>query len=283
MVKKLKITSVEKKIINELIDVIEFRNDENLWAVSYDNNVKKISDDRIKVIYGNLINRLNHYGCFTKLNRTNIVNEGNVITYYIRIDGKLEKTKKKIKENHCKFLENEKYIESLFGNKIEYFDIENNCIMEGIINDSHGRNNIIEIDGKYFEVNNVNIKNCDEWRERITERINEKVFYNEQWFNKKDFAKIKNHDLIEQLSCMREKMCGIGTRKVKLLLNEKIKEGDYIAELYRTALEIEDLNISAKKYHGEYREKYYSKKNDNILLLSELCNKYSDILLRCFL
>ena len=109
----------------------------------------------------------------------------------------------------------------------------------------------------------------------ITERINEKVFYNEQWFNKKDFAKIKNHDLIEQLSCMREKMCGIGTRKVKLLLNEKIKEGDYIAELYRTALEIEDLNISAKKYHGEYREKYYSKKNDNILLLSELCNKYN--------
>jgi hypothetical protein len=57
-------------------------------------------------------------------------------------------------------------------------------------------------------------------------------------------------------------MCGIGTRKVKLFLNKKVKKGDSLALFFRTALELEDANISAKKYYGDYRRHYYDKKEE---------------------
>ena len=57
----------------------------------------------------------------------------------------------------------------------------------------------------------------------------------------------KNAGLCNQLYNSRNQMCGIGTRKVKLFLNKKMKEGDRNAMILRTALEAEDANINAKK------------------------------------
>ncbi len=83
----------------------------------------------------------------------------------------------------------------------------------------------------------------------------------------------KNYDLGEQLSESRINMCGIGTRKVKLFLNRKIKQGDTKARILRVALEAEDANISAKQYWGDYKYKYYEKKADKIHDLISLYEK----------
>lgn len=91
-------------------------------------------------------------------------------------------------------------------------------------------------------------------------------------------AEQKNRELQQQLEKSRGDFCGIGTRKIKLFLNKKIKEGDIIAKLYRMALEIEDKNITAKKimnkYHGygyEYADKVYAEKHKLIRELIGLC------------
>lgn len=89
-------------------------------------------------------------------------------------------------------------------------------------------------------------------------------------------AEIKNHKLVRSLNSMRDEMCGVGTRKVKLMLNKKIKENDKIAELYRVALEVEDCNISAKKYRGTYKSDYYDKKQEKLMELVDLCLIYND-------
>ena len=88
--------------------------------------------------------------------------------------------------------------------------------------------------------------------------------------------KTKNirRELKLQLADKRETMCGIGTRKLKLFLNKKIKEGDTLAELYRTALEAEDANINAKKYFGDYSKHYYAVKEDMIWQLICICRAY---------
>ena len=83
---------------------------------------------------------------------------------------------------------------------------------------------------------------------------------------------IKKRDALKhQLKDMRTTMCGVGTRKLKLFLNKKRKEGDLLAAIYRTALEAEDANINAKKYFGEYSEQYYSLKELMIWQLIGLC------------
>ena len=74
-----------------------------------------------------------------------------------------------------------------------------------------------------------------------------------------------------QLADKRKTMCGVGTRTLKLFLNKKIKGGDTIAGLYRTALEAEDANINAKKYFGEYSAQFYAKKEEMIFKLIGLC------------
>lgn len=84
-------------------------------------------------------------------------------------------------------------------------------------------------------------------------------------------AEEKNRKLVRSLMDSRENFCGIGTRKVKLLLNKKVKEGDKLAELYRTALEIEDQNIQAKKTYGKYRQKTYDVKYYYIEKLVSMC------------
>lgn len=83
----------------------------------------------------------------------------------------------------------------------------------------------------------------------------------------------KNYDLGEQLSESRINMCGIGTRKVKLFLNRKVKQGDTKAQILRIALEAEDANISAKQYWGDYKYQYYEKKADKIHDLISLYEK----------
>lgn len=85
-------------------------------------------------------------------------------------------------------------------------------------------------------------------------------------------AKVKNANLSEILSCKREEMCGVGTRKVKLYLNKLIKEGDKKAEMYRKALEIEDANIMAKRYFY-YADTHYETKKKLINELIDLCEE----------
>lgn len=60
---------------------------------------------------------------------------------------------------------------------------------------------------------------------------------------------------------MRESICGIGTNRLKRFLGRKNKEGDKVAEIFRTALNLEDANIRAKKYSGStYSDHYYDEK-----------------------
>lgn len=80
----------------------------------------------------------------------------------------------------------------------------------------------------------------------------------------------KNRKLTDMLKLKRENMCGIGTRKVKLMLNKKIKQGDFTAKIYRVALELQDYNIKAKGAPFPYSEKMYAKKEDLIDKLIEL-------------
>lgn len=84
-------------------------------------------------------------------------------------------------------------------------------------------------------------------------------------------AEQKNRELVKRLSLMRDSMCGMGTRKVKLYLNKMIKQGDKVAELYRFALETEDYNIKAKDTNPFYQDKVYRKKHEYILKLAGLC------------
>jgi len=85
-------------------------------------------------------------------------------------------------------------------------------------------------------------------------------------------TEIKKRDALKhQLKDKRETMCGIGTRKLKLFLNKKIREGDILAGIFRTALEAEDANINAKKYFGDYSERYYAVKENMIGQLIGLC------------
>lgn len=86
-------------------------------------------------------------------------------------------------------------------------------------------------------------------------------------------------DLIRQLSSMREGMCGIGTNRLKRFLNKKIKEGDKVAEIFSTALNLEDANIRAKKYSGStYSDHYYDEKEKLLKELIGLCCEKGNIL-----
>ena len=66
-------------------------------------------------------------------------------------------------------------------------------------------------------------------------------------------------------------MCGIGTRRIKLLLNRLAKAGDEMAGVYRLALELEDVNIQAKDSYGKYRLKKYDLKEKMLRELINVC------------
>lgn len=87
----------------------------------------------------------------------------------------------------------------------------------------------------------------------------------------KEEALQKNAQLAKQLQEKRADFCGIGTRKTKLFLNRKVKQGDKVAEMLRTALETEDENIKAKD-NWYYAEAHYNRKKELIDKLITLCN-----------
>ena len=78
-------------------------------------------------------------------------------------------------------------------------------------------------------------------------------------YSAKEQALYKNWCLVDEQIDMRESFCGVGTRRIKFFLNQKVKKGDKIAELLRVALELNDVNVSAKRYWGDYKRDYYSK------------------------
>lgn len=78
-------------------------------------------------------------------------------------------------------------------------------------------------------------------------------------------------ELIKQIPEARKEYCGLGTRKVKLLLN-RLSKTSPLAKAYRLALETEDLNIQAKA-NLYYADKIYSKKGRKILELAGLCKQ----------
>ena len=89
----------------------------------------------------------------------------------------------------------------------------------------------------------------------------------------KEEAEIKNANLVRQLVDARECFCaGLGTRRVKLMLNRIGKTND-IGMLFRSVLEIEDCNIQAKRYRGKYKDNYYEKKHRLIEELAKTCNE----------
>ncbi|MBR0083305.1 MAG: hypothetical protein IJP93_04405 [Bacteroidales bacterium] len=61
--------------------------------------------------------------------------------------------------------------------------------------------------------------------------------------------------------------------------NHQAKEGDKVAEIFRSALNLEDANILAKKYRGStYSDHYYDEKEDLLVNLIGLCREGEDIL-----
>lgn len=88
-------------------------------------------------------------------------------------------------------------------------------------------------------------------------------------------AEAKNTRLIEIMNQKRTTMCGIGTRLLKVRLNNLIKKGDKIAKLYRLVIEIEDINVRAKKRaNTKYQAYAYTKKDAVIKELLDVCAEY---------
>jgi hypothetical protein len=75
--------------------------------------------------------------------------------------------------------------------------------------------------------------------------------------------------LIGNLRDARESFAGIGTRRAKLRLN-KLVDSNPVAKAVRLALEIEDRNISAKRYWGDYSRQSYDDKSGLIGQLIEV-------------
>ena len=89
-------------------------------------------------------------------------------------------------------------------------------------------------------------------------------------------AERDNRHRIKDYEQRKDTFChGIGQRRVKLFLNACIKAGDAVARMYRTALEIEGVNLNAKKalmkYHSDYHA--YEKKEAMLRELMEVCKE----------
>jgi len=82
----------------------------------------------------------------------------------------------------------------------------------------------------------------------------------------------KNQELIYILQEKRKTFATIGTNKAKRRLN-KLAKNDRFIKAIRLALEIEDVNISAKNSYGKYKEKIYLKKEELICDLISLFKK----------
>lgn len=78
-------------------------------------------------------------------------------------------------------------------------------------------------------------------------------------------------ELVRQLESARDRFCGVGTRKIKLQLNQ-YGQNNALARAFRIALEIEDRSTQGKKYRGsEWSDKKYREKSEWIEKLCKLC------------
>lgn len=87
-------------------------------------------------------------------------------------------------------------------------------------------------------------------------------------------AEQQNRERIKDYNERKDTFChGIGQRRVKLFLNKLVKEGDAVSKMYRIALEIEGVNLAAKKalmkYHSDYHS--YDRKEAMLRELMEVC------------
>lgn len=86
----------------------------------------------------------------------------------------------------------------------------------------------------------------------------------------------KTKQRVNSLVQARAEFAGIGTRKAKLALNKLAKTDPY-AHALRVALEIEDADLTAKRYAGgdcggyTYAEIQHLKKGENIEALIGIC------------
>ena len=100
-------------------------------------------------------------------------------------------------------------------------------------------------------------------------RLNELFEESNYYEYLRGLAYFKNEELIESLEHFRKNICTIGTNKLKRRLN-KLALTDLNAKILRNILEIEDINIQAKKTYGKYQERKYQLKNTQIELLIDL-------------
>ena len=89
-------------------------------------------------------------------------------------------------------------------------------------------------------------------------------------------AERQNRERIKDYNDRKDTFChGIGQRRVKLFLNKLVKDGDAVAKMYRVALEIEGVNLAAKKalmkYHSDYHS--YDRKEAMLRELMDVCKE----------
>lgn len=128
-------------------------------------------------------------------------------------------------------------------------------------------------DDNWVKINKQKIKSWDKLLKEYHEMLDKRYSRNDVNENNHQAALAKNEKLSKILHDKRETMCGVGTRRVKLMLNKLVKQGDRIAELYRKAIEVEDCNIRAKESSFYYKGKIYRQKSRLLLELVDLCLK----------
>ena len=87
-------------------------------------------------------------------------------------------------------------------------------------------------------------------------------------------AESLNRKRIQDYNERKDEFChSVGLRRIKLFLNNLVKNGDHVAKMYRIALEIEGVNLAAKKalmkYHSDYNN--YNLKESMLHELIALC------------
>lgn len=75
----------------------------------------------------------------------------------------------------------------------------------------------------------------------------------------------------------RSKLCGIGSRQVKTKLN-LLAKSDLEAEILRQLLELEDIQLTANKYYGEYRNRSIARGYRSIEQLLRISKERPDLL-----
>ncbi len=90
----------------------------------------------------------------------------------------------------------------------------------------------------------------------------------------RQIAEHENMQRVRDYAERKDVFChSVGLRRIKLFLNKLVKDGDYVAKMYRIALEIEGVNLAAKKalmkYHSDYYN--YDKKEEMLRELIYLC------------